>query len=83
MADYTDKIQYIPGGATQNSIRVAQWLLQTPGQTRYVGCIGKDAFGEIMKKSLADAGVGAFYMEDPDTPTGKWYETARQRAAAL
>ena len=24
-------VQYIAGGATQNSIRVAQWMLQTPG----------------------------------------------------
>ena len=69
--DYGDKIEYIPGGATQNSIRVAQWLMQEPGKTAYAGCIGKDSMGEIMKKSLSDAGVGAHYMEDADTPTGK------------
>merc|ERR1712166_1104485 len=26
------KVQYIAGGATQNSIRVAQWMLQLPQQ---------------------------------------------------
>jgi len=25
------KVQYIAGGATQNAIRVAQWMSQTPG----------------------------------------------------
>ena len=28
-----DNVEYIAGGATQNSIRVAQWMLQTPGAT--------------------------------------------------
>lgn len=32
-----------PGGATQNSIRTAQWLLQEPGATAFVGAIGDDA----------------------------------------
>ena len=40
-----DGVQYIAGGATQNSIRVAQWMLGEAGLTAYMGCIGKDAFG--------------------------------------
>lgn len=39
-------VQYIAGGATQNSIRVAQWMLKIPGSTSYFGAIGTDAFGE-------------------------------------
>ena len=27
------KVEYIAGGATQNTIRVAQWMLQVPGAT--------------------------------------------------
>ena len=40
-------VQYIAGGATQNSIRVAQWMLGVGGETAYMGCVGKDKFGEV------------------------------------
>ncbi len=29
------KVEYIAGGATQNAIRVAQWMLQVPGAASY------------------------------------------------
>lgn len=31
-------VQYIAGGATQNSIRVCQWMLK-PGSTSYMGTL--------------------------------------------
>ncbi|ONK67586.1 uncharacterized protein A4U43_C05F1570 [Asparagus officinalis] len=65
---YIDK--YITGGATQNAIRVAQWMLQTPGATRFMGCIGKDKFGEEMKRASTAAGVNAHYREDEIAATG-------------
>lgn len=34
-----------------------QWMLQIPGATSYIGCIGKDKFGEEMKKNSTAAGV--------------------------
>ncbi|KAK6942804.1 Carbohydrate kinase PfkB [Dillenia turbinata] len=60
---------YRAGGAMQNSIRVAflQWILQVPGLTTYIGCIGKDKFGEEMKRSCKLVGVS--YYEDDLTPT--------------
>jgi hypothetical protein len=36
------EVEYIAGGATQNSIRVAQWMLGAPC-TAYIGSVGKDA----------------------------------------
>jgi len=63
-------VQYIAGGATQNSIRVAQWMLQEAGQTAYMGCVGKDEFGAQLKKCATEDGVYAHYMEDESTPTG-------------
>uniref|UniRef100_A0A2P2K177 Adenosine kinase n=1 Tax=Rhizophora mucronata TaxID=61149 RepID=A0A2P2K177_RHIMU len=63
-------VEYTAGGATQNSIRVAQWMLQTPGATSYMGCIGKDKFGEEMKKNIKLAGVNVHYYEDVSAPTG-------------
>ncbi|KAJ4747004.1 Adenosine kinase-like protein [Rhynchospora pubera] len=62
-------VEYIAGGATQNTIRVAQWMLQTPGATSYMGSIGKDKYGEEMKKNAQAYGVNAHYYE-VDVPTG-------------
>jgi adenosine kinase len=63
-------VQYIAGGATQNTIRVAQWMLQEAGATAYMGCVGKDANADTMKAECDKAGVNALYMVDPSTPTG-------------
>ncbi|KAL8145834.1 hypothetical protein AgCh_003837 [Apium graveolens] len=65
-----DNVEYIAGGATQNSIRVAQWMLQTPGATSFIGCIGKDKFGEEMKKNSKLSGLNVHYYEDEAAPTG-------------
>lgn len=37
--------------------RYFQWMLQIPGATSYIGSIGKDKFGEEMKKNSRLAGV--------------------------
>merc|ERR1740117_2853811 len=63
-------VQYIAGGATQNSIRVAQWMLQTAGATAYMGCVGKDKTAETMKACCDKDGVKTSYMVDEATPTG-------------
>merc|ERR1712190_589078 len=63
-------VQYIAGGATQNSIRVAQWMLQTPGATAYMGCVGKDKNGKKMKQCCGKDGVTTSYLVDESTPTG-------------
>ena len=47
---------YCGGGATQNSIRFAQWMLQIPGATSYMGCVGKDKFADTLKESMDKAG---------------------------
>ncbi|CAA6675522.1 unnamed protein product [Spirodela intermedia] len=61
--------KHLPMG-NSNSIRVAQWMLQIPGATSYIGCVGKDKFGEVMKKSSHAAGVNVQYDEDETAPTG-------------
>ena len=67
----TFDVEYIAGGATQNSIRVAQWMLQVPGATSYIGAIGKgDKFGEQLKKSATADGVAVHYYETEEAPTG-------------
>jgi hypothetical protein len=39
-----------------------QWMLQIPGATSYMGCIGKDKFGEEMKKNSKLAGVNVSFF---------------------
>jgi adenosine kinase len=51
------KVDYIAGGATQNSIRVAQWMLQVPGATTYMGSVGDDHYAEELKKTATKDGV--------------------------
>lgn len=50
-------VEYIAGGATQNSIRVAQWMLQVPGATTYMGCVGNDEFAAKMTETASQDGV--------------------------
>ena len=63
-------VEYIAGGATQNTIRVAQWMLQTAGATTYTGSVGADSFGEQLKKSASADGVNVLYQVNASTPTG-------------
>lgn len=64
------KVEYIAGGATQNSIRVAQWMLGVPGATTYMGCVGADHYADELQKTATKDGVTARYMIDKATPTG-------------
>jgi adenosine kinase len=63
-------VEYIAGGAGQNSIRAAQWMLGQPGATAYIGCIGKDEYGKILRTEAESDGVTVHYLEDETTPTG-------------
>jgi adenosine kinase len=37
----------------------------------YIGCIGKDKYGEVLKKTCEEAGVHTEYRVDEAQPTGK------------
>uniref|UniRef100_A0A667I5D7 Adenosine kinase n=1 Tax=Lynx canadensis TaxID=61383 RepID=A0A667I5D7_LYNCA len=65
------KVEYHAGGSTQNSIKVAQWMIQQPHKAAtFFGCIGIDRFGEILKKKAAEAHVDAHYYEQNEQTTG-------------
>jgi len=68
-APYTP--DFIAGGATQNSARVAQALLKVPKAVVYTGCIGADAAGEKLKECSSSGGVDVPYMVDTEVETGK------------
>ena len=66
------RVQFVAGGATQNSIRVAQWMLrgQWPGATAYLGAVGRDEFAERMRESATADGVRVQYYVHDAEPTG-------------
>uniref|UniRef100_A0A3B3B6Q2 Adenosine kinase n=1 Tax=Oryzias melastigma TaxID=30732 RepID=A0A3B3B6Q2_ORYME len=65
------KVEYHAGGATQNSIKIAQWMIQKPHKVgTFFGCIGKDKFGDILKQKAEEAHVDAHYYEQDEEPTG-------------
>ena len=64
--------ELIAGGATQNSVRVAQWIFgdKAVGRTAYVGCIGNDDDGRQPPAAANADGVATYYLVDEETPTG-------------
>ncbi|KAF4757273.1 hypothetical protein FOZ63_011913 [Perkinsus olseni] len=62
--------EYIAGGATQNSMRVAQWMLGGRGDAAFIGCVGSDHYAKIMQDNCQQAGVITRYLVDESTPTG-------------
>eukprot|EP00486_Rosalina_sp_Unknown_P000808 CAMPEP_0201564980 /NCGR_PEP_ID=MMETSP0190_2-20130828/3752_1 /ASSEMBLY_ACC=CAM_ASM_000263 /TAXON_ID=37353 /ORGANISM="Rosalina sp." /LENGTH=352 /DNA_ID=CAMNT_0047981893 /DNA_START=92 /DNA_END=1150 /DNA_ORIENTATION=+ len=65
-----DTVQYIGGGSTLNSARVCQWMSQQKDFIGYMGCIGKDKFGQVLQDRTKEAGVNCNFMIDESTPTG-------------
>jgi len=65
------KVEYHAGGATQNSIKIAQWMIQEPHKVgTFFGCIGNDKFGDILKQKAEEAHVDAHYYNQEEAPTG-------------
>lgn len=67
---YPTGIKYVPGGATQNAIRVAQWFLKKPNVCSFMGCVGDDNFGRMMGEAARSSGVATLYMITKEEKTG-------------
>lgn len=65
------QIEYIAGGATQNSCRVAQWLLPEAQSVAFFGCVGTDKSCETLEKVAGQAGMVVKYQKSTEHPTGK------------
>jgi len=67
------KVEHIAGGATQNSVRVAQWVLGGPAMSfcSYMGCVGRDSSSKILEDKAKEAGVTVRYQYSEDKPTGR------------
>ncbi|KAL8613559.1 hypothetical protein ACOMHN_021978 [Nucella lapillus] len=70
VSKYPSKVEYIPGGATLNTMRAVQWLLRSPKATTYFGCINKDKNGNIIKKKCEESGVNVQFQYTDKERTG-------------
>lgn len=64
------EVTYVAGGATQNSIRVAEWMLQKPKASSYFGAIGDDEFGKKMTRCCEEDNVNVRYFINSEVSTG-------------
>lgn len=66
-----DGTEYIAGGSTLNTIRVAQWMSQSTGFSGYMGCIGRsDKFGKLLLECASNDGVQCNFDYSDKNDTG-------------
>lgn len=63
-------VEYTAGGATQNSLRVAQWILGQPKASTFFGSVGRDKYSEMLEIKCQEAGVNVCYQFHDQEPTG-------------
>eukprot|EP01105_Mastigella_eilhardi_P012214 TRINITY_DN2802_c0_g1_i1.p1 TRINITY_DN2802_c0_g1~~TRINITY_DN2802_c0_g1_i1.p1 ORF type:complete len:550 (-),score=182.50 TRINITY_DN2802_c0_g1_i1:91-1740(-) len=68
MAD--PNVACIPGGSALNAMRAFQWMSQRPFQSAFIGSVGQDSNGQLLKRIVAEAGVTSLFMETTAEPTG-------------
>lgn len=80
-----DGVELIAGGATQNSIRVAQWMLKksNPAVTSFFGCVGNDEYGKMLEECATKDGVNVAYLKDTETPTGTCAVCVKEKERSL
>jgi adenosine kinase len=61
---------FIAGGSVQNSLRVAQWILQKPNVAVFFGCVGEDHYADKLREKATHDGVNVQYQVVQGTPTG-------------
>ncbi|XP_026671491.1 adenosine kinase 2 isoform X2 [Ceratina calcarata] len=64
------KAEFIAGGSVQNTMRVAQWFLEKPRITTYMGCVGKDKYSKILEDKARADGLNVRYQYTEKEPTG-------------
>lgn len=59
------------GGSVTNTARILQAILEEKNAVAYLGAIGKDTDGEIIKKRLQEEGVLCIFKEYDNIHTGR------------
>lgn len=64
------KVFMTGGGSCQNSLVMAQWMLQEADKTAIVGAVGDDANQEVLKGIISGSGVKCLYQVHEGKYTG-------------
>ena len=64
------KVFMTGGGSCQNSLVMAQWMLQEPGKTAIVGAVGDDPNKKVLEGIISGSGVKCLYQVLPGKFTG-------------
>jgi len=67
----TDTFTAIRAAGGGSGANTAAWLAASGVETRFVGRIGDDVFGDFLEADLREAGVDAHLARDPSLTTGK------------
>lgn len=65
--------EVIPGGSALNSARACNHIFKWAKEARktgYLGCLGKDSFGQMLESVLKEEGVTGKFAHSEDTATG-------------
>jgi len=65
------KVQYIPGGATMNVVRIANWMLQGEKKCSLSGILGQDNNGKSFKEGCDKEGLEHKFYEQNEKGTGR------------
>lgn len=65
-----ENVIYSAGGACQNSMRIFQWIVQTPFRAVFIGSVGKDKLGDRIEKRAKSDGLLTLYQLKEELPTG-------------
>lgn len=65
-----EDIEFIPGGATQNALRVFQWIVGQPNRATFFGAVGSDKYSQILCEQSKNAGVNVRYQINEEVKTG-------------
>lgn len=76
-------VQYIAGGAAQNTIRGAQWVSPTPSITHYIGSVGADENGKRIKEAAHADGVQTHYHVSSTHRTGSCAVLVHEKERSL
>lgn len=81
------KVEYVAGGATQNALRVAQWIMRKPHVATFMGSVGTDEYADILEEKAREVGLNVMYQKQPSVKTGTCavlvYEEFRSLCAHL
>jgi adenosine kinase len=77
------KVGYVAGGATQNSIRGAEWMAATKKKTHYVGSVGDDENGKLLAAAALKDGVQTHYYISKKHPTGRCAVLVKDKERSL